>query len=153
MAKNRKQRPKGEPIKAGYVTPEPGHCSPERVTQSLEAFIDAFIQPARRERARLMLLEKPKRREEGLRELHFWVDDRWCKWLEGQETFAQVLAKKHNNPTGIFLTPDDAVTMNLEEAVSEGTHGSEDALFLADPGKLAFWFCHDHGMIRCQRSA
>lgn len=92
MAKNRKRRPRGEPIKAGY-----------------------------------------------------------CNWLDGQDNFAQVLAQKHNNPRGVFLNQDEAIMMTLEEAVSEAQQGGEDAIFSAEPGKLAFWFSHDTGTIRCWR--
>jgi hypothetical protein len=133
------------------VRPHPQPCSSELLEEHLAAFIDAFVSKHRRERARLMLIDKPTSRSEGLRDMHAWLDSRFADDLDGQETFAQVLAKIHNNPIGVFMSVEQICCMKLDEAVSEATFGSEDGLFSVTPGKLAFWFSHHGDIVRCTR--
>lgn len=131
------------------VHPEP--CSRDELREHLEAFVDAFVPPNRRDRWRLILIEKPERAKSDLYLLP--LDERYCRELRGNENFPQYIERFADNKRGVFFDPrrDEPVMLRPSEALVQAVADYTDAICSIEPGKLALFFHHDCGVWLCQR--
>jgi hypothetical protein len=139
-------------LHAEYVVPKPRPCSDEDAEAHTAAFITAFVSSSRQARVRALLIQQPAKRHQGLRKLQNggWLNEKRCERLGGQAAFPQVLAREYDNPEGILISADDPVVMKLHEALSFGAQVSDDMIFSASAGALAFVLTHSGHVILCR---
>jgi len=118
-------------------------ASPEETKDHLEAFVKAFVDPARRERWRKFMLERPDR---AARELHrLQLDDRHATWLDRKARGSSALLDSLKDKVGIYFTfSAEPVWKRVQDAALESDWKGADAIFSVLPGKLAIYFNHDH---------
>ena len=136
MAK-RTKRGHGKPDPFQFLEVEATPATEDEARDALEAFIDSFVVSAKRERAKLLLLN-PDRRARGLHEVSGWLDRRKTTELDGATGFPQNIARAVGNVRGIFL---DGGGRLLRLTAPEGAVlGHDDALFIADDHSSAVLF-------------
>lgn len=118
-------------------------ASPEEVKEHLEAFIQVFVDPARRDRWRLFMLDKP---DKAARELHtLQLDGQHATWLGRNERGSSPLLEAMKGKLGIYFTfKGSPVWMRMEDGALQSDWQGEDAIFSIVPGKLAVYFNHDY---------
>lgn len=114
----------------------------EKAQEHLEAFIQSFVDPDRRERWTMFMLKKP---EKAAAELHkLPLDPRRTRWLEGPERNYSEYLRYAGGRLGIYFTfRTDPVWIAADEAASRADCDFEDAILSIEPGKLAIYFSHD----------
>jgi hypothetical protein len=114
----------------------------EECQEHLEAFIQTFIAPSRRERWTLFMFKKP---EKAAVELHrLPLDPRRTTWLEGPERTYSEYLRYAGARLGIYFNfRADPVWMAADDAASRADCDFEDAILSIEPGKLAIYFSHD----------
>lgn len=134
-----------------WVDVHPDPCSRDLLREHLESFVDAFVPEKRRDRWRLILIEKPQRAKS---EMHLLpLDERYCRQLVGNEHFPQHIEGLATAKRGVYFDPnrDEPVMLHPNEAVVQAVADYADAICSIEPGKLALFFHHDRGVWLCQR--
>ena len=105
-------------------------------------FVTAFVVPARRDRWRWLLLERPRRIGRDSHKLHSDLDPRFCQ-SEG------VLPPEVLTGEGLYYPfadlPRVVPASSIDLAVGNG-----DAIFSLVPGKLAVYFFHEGEIWLCR---
>ncbi len=125
-------------------------CSPEVVQEQLLSFVEAFVMPSFRVRAR-NLVQRPGRKDwtqvsSLLRER---LDPAACKTCDDQSRPGDWPAKF--DQAGVYLASfRDGFEMSLSEASQLSLYNIEDAVFTIMPGRLAAFMHHEWGVWFCE---
>lgn len=130
------RRRKGTPVPFQRVDVVERPVDAAAIDAAIATFIEHFVAPARRDRARFEL-GSPPRRWRGLDALERWLDPRRSASLEGNTGFPQHLHARFGARPGVLVRERDGARMTIAEAASIA---GDRAFFLADDGQLALVF-------------
>lgn len=121
-------------------------ATPEELKDHLEAFVQAFVEPARRERWSLFISQYLSgKSSKAAKELHkIPLDERRATWLEGSERMYDSYDELVGDRLGLFITFEtEPVWLPVSDAAVRSDWECKDAIFSVASGKLAIYFNHD----------
>ncbi len=129
-------RKKGRPDPFEWIPVVERPVESMAVDAAIATFVEQFVVPARRARARLKL-GSSAHREETLRALCEWLDPKRSKTLEGSTGFPQNLRAQFGELQGVLVRARDAVRLTIAEAACAA---GDTAFFLSDDGRIGLVF-------------
>jgi hypothetical protein len=135
MTKQTKRR-HGRPDPFQYLEVDAAPATEPATHEALRDFIEAFVAPAKRERAALFMLD-PGKRARGLSQLFGWLDRGKTRALDGATGFPQNIAATLGRVPGLFVDHQGSCRLTAPEAA---VLGHEDSLFVSDDRMLALVF-------------
>lgn len=142
---------KNSPEKFVPVDVRPQPCTEDERTEHLEAFIAAFVEEHRRDRARHIMLEAPHKALDELHKLPDWVRDARASELVGSAGFPAALARRFGTRRGVYVDQSlHCACLTSAEAATWAGMKSSDAIFSMEPGVTALLFHHEGGIWLCE---
>ena len=144
-----RRKPDLPALKAIYVDADPKPCDRTAATTYMVKFIDAFVRGPKRDRCRFYLDKDPAR---FFSETIKALDHRWCRWVEGTESFPQVVAAQVGSEIGVYW--DERIEPCLVTAHEAfAINNWADGVFVLPSGQRGVVFDHHWNIAICLRDS